>query len=1525
MDQYFNIQDKKSAKDYINKLCEEYIHKHTVSQELDELIVENNIEKRDIRGYHGREILELLQNADDAYQKSINHGNKPRCNLEVKIEYKQNVLTVSNTGTFFDADGIKAIVQGNNSPKKNDYIGNKGTGFRSILNWADEVKIFSGLFNIKFSKAIAEEKFAEVKEYPQIKKQIERQPNLYIPMLALPVNISGNGENDHTTIEITINPDKINDNFGVTEQIENIDLRCLLFLPNISVIEIVTDSSNITYRRSIQKNDFTSFTLEKIVDGEIEKQEQYYFFEKTIEKAIDDGYGKKDIRFAIAVPIDFSAFQPGYLYSFFPLLDTESPFSCVLHASYVLGDHRDTITRNDNNKQIIREQLRFLIEIANEFIDKGKGSIALPLLTPIGFKKENFKLHSAFSKFGLESEYLEFLKPVKMLTTVNDAQQSIENSPQMIHGDFPDAFIGDAFHKLLRPITNEQSLTLVNELSECSKHHLELEESELLQCVNDATENWSIPQQVDIFIWWNNKYKKSLPNLLKTQSGLWLKYQEECFFLVGDFANQGIPSWVRVPALDPEYQKVLFENTERLDIIQNIRRNDKDVHISRLICQNSIYSLVGFNYRDRSNIITTVNSSVDTYNKAIDFVKWIWANYRQQHDWTPPQGTEVAPIRYRFPSVEETTVQTGDKMYFGTVYENALADKLFDEEFVSFPAPSVFDISENDLPQFQEFIRKFGVNDFPPIKPIRISPLDAYDTAYEKKIWKTGDVGASSYLIIDYRLPYIRHLEDTLQELSMLDILQWICSDKSLYSYISSPYYIEQAEIKYIGTYQKDKRTFRGKIDNYILFVFNEIKWIEIEGVKYAPKQVLLEVGSRNNSKFDALVPILSTRILQEMSQKLNIDFDEILEIMKLFKLCEKVTDLSSEDFYGLLLRLPEYEYRKSVELSKTIYRLIEQATFTNEYEESENKDKFFQCGKILVQYEREIQYYAAKEAYLPSSRIISKYHVPIVEKGQRTNSENFIRVFGCQQYNKEYTIQKDSIVESKANQDFQQYFSEFLKYARAYSERNENLGRSIDRLSVVLVDKINIIENGQVVEITDEYVCVRKSVTSWYITTARHNFEINPMSVAIENICDNIANSPGFESSKIRELFRAKDRADREFLIKEEFGSLDVINDISYQNEIRNNFVSTLQKINSDYPIDTLTIDFDNFLNEKNLKEIKNILQDIKTDVDVFKGFGFVYTINLIPYYKNLLRNLLSANKKHFKNKLYKRAIENESYQSSFLSDVRTFERYEIEHYDNSIYFNVEGIVRDKFGDWGETTEIDADSEYAKNYDKMNLDRAFEDNISNDLNAQRMIYFNKKDEFEVWRAQQVELEKLQTAQYQDSYSEYNDVIPEKAEIEFNDFARSTHANRSKQGGVYTQSAAERKSRNQKIKGNIGELLIYNSLCKDFGKTNVTPRSEAFVELGILKPGQAISGEYDISYKDESGIEFYVEVKTGDGHSFIMSPGELNFAKEHPKEFKLFLVYDIDNNPQYRELPMKFWESNKFRKAEIVERIEFEF
>ena len=1163
------------GKQYINKLRQEYIENHIRFQERDELIAENNIEKRDIKGYHGREILELLQNADDAYQKSIDKGDKPQCELQVTICYKNNILTVTNTGTCFDEAGIKAIVQGNNSPKSGKYIGNKGTGFRSVLNWAEKVRIFSGYFNVEFSKETAEKILEENGDNPQIKKQMENRRNLYIPMLSVPVNIDNAEYNDTTTIEVVIDPMKLNDDFSVSRQIENIDLRILLFLPNISQIDIINDDNIIVYKRNNNPNASHSISLEKIIDGNVEIEEEFYLFKKVIPNVIEEGEVLKDIQLAIAVPLDMDTFRGRYIYSYFPLLDTESPFNCVLHASYALGDHRNTVNVSKENKKIIEEQLLFLIEVADEFVNRGKYDIAYKLIIPINFLNSNWRFASLYAKFELEDYYFELLSKQKLFRTVNNENVSIKDNPKMISGNYPKFFSDKGFEGLLNSFLDEKTILLIEVLADREGINLYFEENELLLIINSLSDDWDVKKQIETFIWWNTRYRKSIPHLLKTQEGKWLDFQEECYFLIGDFDEKGLPPWVKVPALHKEYQQELFYRAEEIQDVKKIRERDKEAQISRIICQNNIFPTIRFKYRDRSNIISTVNSSVDTYNKSIDFVRWLWGNYGKEVEWNPPGRTEGTGFKYNFPNMRNKSVQDSEKLYWGSNYDNLLAEKLFDDNFGPFPSSDVFNIDVEDIAAFQEFLSKFGVKRYPKIEIQEVDPLDGYFNECVKELKMYGDVGSSTYLTCWYQLPYIKNLEYLLIKLSTLEIIEWIIKDRQLSACLCNPFYFSDAKIIYCGNLQQYNRVYYGRIKNYILEVFNEVRWIEIDGGRYSPRQILQNFKARNNQKFAGLVPVINIEMLEKTAANLYVDVSQILDVFNKFNFRDKITDLSSEDFYSLMLRLPKLDFSRSAELSKAIYRIIEQPTFSKKFENSDSKKRFFAEGKILVKFKGQLQYVSAKNAYLPSSKIISKKNIPIVEKGQRTNNRNFVTLFGCKEYTKDYTVDSDSVSISDANSSFQQYYLEFKKYARAYGENNDNIEKYGKILNITLVKKIIISEVGNRVAIDEEYMCIRDTSTNWYITVFGKEFDVNTVSEIIENIYTNIANTPGFEASKLGELFRTGDNSNREFLIRKDFGSLSVIEDAFYQNEIRNNFVKVLKMIAPTYKIDKIMIDF--------------------------------------------------------------------------------------------------------------------------------------------------------------------------------------------------------------------------------------------------------------------------------------------------------------------------------------------------------------
>lgn len=1522
---------------YIETLLDEYITHHTIQQDRDFLIQENNIEKRDVKGYHGREILELLQNADDAYQKSLDNNELPQSELNVDICYDNNILTVANTGTFFDKDGIKAIVQGNNSPKKGEYIGNKGTGFRSILNWADSVSIYSGEFAVQFSKEIANNLFDQIKEEEQIKKQLKQHPSLYIPMLAVPKNIIHDRPKDCTTIEIAINEEKIKDDYSVEKQLRGIDLRILLFLPNLSKISIKIGDNRITYERVIfeqhQDLPYKIVELRKIQNEQLIHSEQFHLYAKEIPQAIEEDDTPKDIRLAIAVPVGDVTVE--HIYSYFPLLDTISPFNCVLHATYALGDQRNNLSSSEINKSIVREQIKFLIDIAQIYIDKGELATAYRILLPISYSKTSFLSLALLSKFDLGKEFIDRLYNLKMFETVTNEIVSLSSRPKIIGCTFPEVLKGGVFNSLLKYSDDVNQHNLISLISSFLSIDLSISPSELCDNINKCSDTWTVAQQVEVFKWWNDNYRRDniLPNLLKTDDGNWLRCHGEYYFLEGDFEGVELPSWVEVPAISGVYQEELIKYAN-IDTIEN----DNKQPAIRYICQNKTYPLIDFKYRDRNNIINAVNGSIkEDYNHSVEFVKWLWKYYGDKE--TLEQSTHSTTLS--FPN-SKGSITICNRLYLGAEYGNDIADKIFPADFNSLPGLEVFGINEINKEPFTTFIKHFGVLTFPKIEVQELTPFDIYDKTIKEDIKASGILRFSTENVVacKYRLPYISNLNEVLESvknggISMLNIVSWILNDRDLYSILDSEYCSSDAKVLYRTNNQRSttQTLYTGHIKNYILATFNHVQWIEINSKFYSPMEVLNGFSDNRNHKFERFVPVLTSQIVGEIANSLGCGIDVVAKVFNKFNFAKQVTSLPSESFYGLMLALQDSENLSDQDLSRVIYRIIEQPSFRRVFEDSNNRRRFFEIGKLLVRCHGQLQYHLAKESFLPSQKIINKSVVPIVEKGPRTNNENFVNNFGCKIYNGDYSVIENTAKIASINDDFQKFYTDFIKYARAYSERNDNISRYISQLRITLVNEICIEENNTQTIVTSNYSLIKFSLTNWYIVVHDAQYNKNRVSECIENIFANIANTSGFDVNKIGELFRTSAKEDREFLIKKEFGSLSVIDDKEYYNGVKVNFLETIKKLNSSYMLQDCDINFDQFNSISNSPHIIRLFKELEIDIIDFRAGGFAYSIDVSEYLKSELVRFIRQETDNFMNARYAEAITGGYHlQKCFVETIHQFENYHrVIKITNSVNCDPIGELKKQFGEWQNCEWHDsARNVYNQNYEYLNPNNRFPSDIDSDADAQRMIYFNQKEEFEKWLQQKEAYEK--TSQSQDDneiYSNYKDKMPEEVDIDnVNTSERSSmsecNSNIIPPIGSYNRKKSDIKKSKLKQNGNIGELLIYNALVEKYGEDRVMPHSEAFIDLGILKPGQAYSGDYDISYLGDDDNEIFVEVKTGERNIFYMSPGELKWAKEHSSCYYVYYVYDIHTRPKYIILPQRFWENvDKFQMREIVEKIEF--
>ena len=95
--------------------------------------------------YHGRFIVELIQNAHDAMFLPDREPDRPaRIEIVFKDEGKFGALYVANDGRPFSTSNFNSLSQlGQSDKNPEESIGNKGIGFRSVLEVTDAPEIYS--------------------------------------------------------------------------------------------------------------------------------------------------------------------------------------------------------------------------------------------------------------------------------------------------------------------------------------------------------------------------------------------------------------------------------------------------------------------------------------------------------------------------------------------------------------------------------------------------------------------------------------------------------------------------------------------------------------------------------------------------------------------------------------------------------------------------------------------------------------------------------------------------------------------------------------------------------------------------------------------------------------------------------------------------------------------------------------------------------------------------------------------------------------------------------------------------------------------------------------------------------------------------------------------------------------------------------------------------------------------------------------------------------------------------------------
>jgi len=317
------------------------------------MVSDYNRERQLAGEYNGRQILEMLQNADDEGSDAV----------LIRLDGEKGVLTIANQGQPFSVDGFESLMLANLSPKtKVRYIGNKGLGFRSIINWAHQVTIDSGTVSVTFSETIARQTFEQLFDDAE-RARLRQRRNLSaqavpVAFLALPEFRDRTSSGWATEISVHYRPEFLD---GIREQLASLEPECLLFLKHISSIIIVQNGEETRLQRKLAGDTVSingdAWTI-RTDEGPLPPEHQ------NADKAEEEWYS---LKLALSDGLKKGAQT---LYTFFPT-KVNIDFPMVIHGTFDLDSSRNQLIRSSRNEFLLKKLVRLVVDTARSLRGRG--------------------------------------------------------------------------------------------------------------------------------------------------------------------------------------------------------------------------------------------------------------------------------------------------------------------------------------------------------------------------------------------------------------------------------------------------------------------------------------------------------------------------------------------------------------------------------------------------------------------------------------------------------------------------------------------------------------------------------------------------------------------------------------------------------------------------------------------------------------------------------------------------------------------------------------------------------------------------------------------------------------------------------------------------------------------------------------------------------------------------------------------------------------------------------------------------
>src|SRR5690554_2856645 len=927
-----------------------------------QIVADYNNENKNIDEYNGRQLLEMIQNAND---ESDTIKTKK---VYLKLDHKS--LIIANNGNPFSKGGVESLMYSDLSPKtmEENKVGKKGLGFRSILNWSEEIYIASYDLHLKFSQKIANEFLEElIKIKPEIRTDLIKKTKIKSPISVLrcphfEINSSKKkADNYDTVIELILKDGVYN---TIIKQIQkDVVPEILIFLNKLEEIEVETPDEHFIFRKEFDKNTKqVSIEKEDFNNSENNQQWSWYILE---DKGVVENHNEiKNYELKIAYNPN-EEFKHHKLYSFFRT-EIDFPYPVIAHGSFELKSDRNHLIDDglSFNKILLHKLAKLMVQCALEITKQGTCSYeGLKLVVP---STENSSGLNA-APWGFNSLLETEIQDSELFPTINNEYTKLTGITKFYTVDItkliPEKSKNDFTHLL--KYTNDIA---IRRYFSGITQNLRYEDSVLTKKINllienrlltiDETVEWIYLIHTSHFALFKNS-NIELPNLLIDESNKPIRFGSEAITPPeGD--NYKMPTHVDISFINQQQYKRLktvFDNANTRQLVDRLKRYNiteyaLNVAVGKII--SSTHKLIekkpllrGILIKEMHEALYTVylNIKEDTENKKS----------------IPPNIS--SPLLF----TRENKLKPADRLYFGKEYTKGqlmegLLGGIVNDVFIGNIEFNMFD-DLTDKNKIEDYLSWIGVSDLPKREELSLSERNYRTNPFIHSVIKGLKYPYITYIHNDniqtieglnncwnfsMQALWFNYFEEILTKAPIEYIMTWFIKDQSIHTSLTTNSEGINSELSFSFPNKQYKRKIHhSDLRSYILYKTQDIPFIPVEnGEKVVVGDCLLD-GTN-------LKPLLKTPIINYGAKIFidnRIDKEQIDYLLKRLGVKDSLKDVSLNKLYGYLLKHHQF-YENNHKNIQNFYIALIEATKSkvNFRSDLPNRSKYLNEGKIFVE-----------------------------------------------------------------------------------------------------------------------------------------------------------------------------------------------------------------------------------------------------------------------------------------------------------------------------------------------------------------------------------------------------------------------------------------------------------------------------------------------------------------------------------------------------------------------------------------------